>query len=176
MVRHSFLSPMLQALTLRDSADSQPKVLALDYTPPIPRRRPTTLQALLHLPPYSTTKFLLPYESSYLWYTEYPSDAHRGFEVPGALVILLNPAAPSAEQVDPSRLLATRGANLRLHTASTLLSLPTPDFSMPYNVIILTSTVVALFFGSVCNKLVRAWWVIDLEAEEEGKAKIKEKE
>ncbi|ORY77569.1 GPI transamidase component PIG-T [Leucosporidium creatinivorum] len=160
------------------SEDSQPSVLALDYTPPIPRRRPTTLQALLHLPPRSTSKFLLPYESSYLWYTEYPSDAHRGFEVPGALVILLNPASPSAEEidVDPSHLLASRGAKLRLHTPSTLLSLPTPDFSMPYNVIILTSTVVALFFGSVCNKLVRAWWVVDLEAREEAEKKEDKKE
>lgn len=51
---------------------------------------------------------------------------------------------------------------MRLHTTSTLVSLPTPDFSMPYNVIILTSTVVALFFGSVVNALLRGWWVIDV--------------
>ena len=36
-----------------------------------------------------------------------------------------------------------------------LLPLPTPDFSMPYNVIILTSTVMALGFGSIFNLLVR---------------------
>ena len=36
-----------------------------------------------------------------------------------------------------------------------LLSLPTPDFSMPYNVIILSSTVIALAFGSVFNLVVR---------------------
>jgi len=36
-----------------------------------------------------------------------------------------------------------------------LLPLPTPDFSMPYNVIILTSTVMALGFGNIFNLLVR---------------------
>lgn len=42
-----------------------------------------------------------------------------------------------------------------VRTTSLLLSLPTPDFSMPYNVIILTSTVMALAFGSIFNLLVR---------------------
>lgn len=40
-------------------------------------------------------------------------------------------------------------------TTSLLLALPTPDFSMPYNVIILTCTVVALCFGSMFNLLSR---------------------
>ena len=42
-----------------------------------------------------------------------------------------------------------------VRTTSLLLSLPTPDFSMPYNVIILTCTVVALCFGSMFNLLSR---------------------
>lgn len=87
----------------------------------------------------------MPYESSYLWYTEYPADAHRGFEVPGAVTVAL----ATGQQV---------------HTPSILLSLPTPDFSMPYNVIILTSTLVALFFGSIVNPLRREWVVVDLRA------------
>ncbi|KAK7991468.1 GPI transamidase component [Apiospora saccharicola] len=36
-----------------------------------------------------------------------------------------------------------------------LLNLPTPDFSMPYNVIIFTSTCIALAFGGLYNILVR---------------------
>ena len=46
---------------------------------------------------------------------------------------------------------------LQIQTQNLLLSLPTPDFSMPYNVITLTSTVIALFFGSVYNMLVRSF-------------------
>jgi hypothetical protein len=45
-------------------------------------------------------------------------------------------------------------------TPSLLLSLPTPDFSMPYNVIILSSTVIALAFGSVFNLLARRFVVL----------------
>ena len=33
------------------------------------------------------------------------------------------------------------------------ISLPTPDFSMPYNVIVITSTVVVSFFGQVLSLL-----------------------
>lgn len=33
---------------------------------------------------------------------------------------------------------------------------------MPYNVIILSSTVIALYFGSVVNGLLRRWTCVDL--------------
>jgi phosphatidylinositol glycan class T len=44
---------------------------------------------------------------------------------------------------------------------------------MPYNVIILTSTIIALFFGSVVNGMMRRWFCVDLEegTEEETKKK-----
>lgn len=44
---------------------------------------------------------------------------------------------------------------IRVYTETLLVSLPTPDFSMPYNVITLTCTVIALFFGSTFNLLTR---------------------
>ncbi|GAA5947718.1 hypothetical protein JCM10213_002089 [Rhodosporidiobolus nylandii] len=164
--------------TLEESVDGNRTsgiIAGLDYQPSIARVRPTTLQALLRLPPHSTTQLTLAYESATLWYTEYPSDANRGFSVPGALLVLLSP--PSVDSAgatsDPGEtgFLASRQPLLRLHTPTTLLSLPLPDFSMPYNVIILTSTVVALFFGSAMNGLVRQWFCVDLtEPKVEGKA------
>ena len=42
-------------------------------------------------------------------------------------------------------------ALLRIHTEPLLVLLPTPDFSMPYNVICFVSTVMAIGFGSVFN-------------------------
>lgn len=48
-----------------------------------------------------------------------------------------------------------------LRTPALLLSLPTPDFSMPYNVIILSSTVIALAFGSIFNLLVRRFVALE---------------
>jgi len=40
---------------------------------------------------------------------------------------------------------------------------------MPYNVIILTSTTIALFFGSVVNGMLRRWFCVDVESEEKVK-------
>ncbi|GAA5900976.1 hypothetical protein JCM6882_005993 [Rhodosporidiobolus microsporus] len=155
--------------TMVDGNKSSEVVAELDYKPSIARVRPTTLQALLRLPPHSTTQLTLAYESATLWYTEYPSDANRGFSVPGAQLILLSPPPPSDAASPPLRprqvgFLRSRVPLLRLHTPTTLLSLPLPDFSMPYNVIILTSTIVALFFGSIVNGLVRRWLCVDLTA------------
>ena len=42
-----------------------------------------------------------------------------------------------------------------VYAESVLLSMPTPDFSMPYNVITMTCTVMALFFGSAFNIMTR---------------------
>lgn len=159
-----FLSPLscLFVLTFR----LVEIVSELDYKPSIARVRPTTIQAVLRLPSHSTTQLTLAYESATLWYTEYPSDANRGFSVPGAQLILLSPFTNKSLSF-PRQMgfLRSRLPLLRLHTPTTLLSLPLPDFSMPYNVIILTSTVVALFFGSMMNGLVRQWFVVDLTAE-----------
>ena len=43
-----------------------------------------------------------------------------------------------------------------------MLDLPTPDFSMPYNVIMMSSTVMAVFFGMMHGALTRKWWFIEL--------------
>jgi phosphatidylinositol glycan class T len=40
---------------------------------------------------------------------------------------------------------------------------------MPYNVIILTSTTIALFFGSIVNGMMRRWFCVDLEEREKEK-------
>lgn len=42
-----------------------------------------------------------------------------------------------------------------MHTESLLVSLPTPDFSMPYNVICFVCTVIAIGFGSIFNLTTR---------------------
>lgn len=50
---------------------------------------------------------------------------------------------------------------LRLHTEILLITLPTPDFSMPYNVICLACTVVAIAFGSLHNLSSRRFEAVD---------------
>lgn len=107
------------------------------YRPALDRSRGTQLELLLRIPPQCTVFLTYDFEKSILRYTEYPPDANRGFDVAAAVITTLEP----------------RVMNLR--TTSLLLYLPTPDFSMPYNVIIFTSTAIALAFGGLYNILVR---------------------
>ncbi|KAF4586092.1 GPI transamidase component Gpi16 [Ophiocordyceps camponoti-floridani] len=108
------------------------------YRPALDRTRGTQLELLMRIPPLCTVFLTYDFSKSILRYTEYPPDANRGFDVAAAVITTRAPHA---------------GLNLR--TTSLLLYLPTPDFSMPYNVIIFTSTAIALTFGGLYNILVR---------------------
>ncbi|KAI5310623.1 Subunit of the glycosylphosphatidylinositol transamidase complex-like protein [Ascosphaera atra] len=112
------------------------------YRPAVDRRRGAQLELLLSVPPSSTLTLVYDFEKAVLRYTEYPPDANRGFIIAPAVIRVMSGQQPTAQPI-------------YLRTTSLLLSLPTPDFSMPYNVIILTSTVMALAFGNIFNLLVR---------------------
>lgn len=116
------------------------------YRPAIDRERGTQLELALSVPAASTVTLTYDFEKAILRYTEYPPDANRGFNVAPAVIRLLG---------QPGE------APVYMRTTSLLLPLPTPDFSMPYNVIILTSTVIALAFGSIFNLLVRRFIAAD---------------
>jgi GPI-anchor transamidase subunit T len=53
----------------------------------------------------------------------------------------------------------------RIYTPVLLVDLATPDFSMPYNVNIMTSTLITLLFGSVLNMLMRRFKVVKVPIE-----------
>ncbi|KAK1149216.1 Subunit of the glycosylphosphatidylinositol transamidase complex-like protein [Aspergillus melleus] len=117
------------------------------YRPAIDRERGTQLELALTVPAASTVTLTYDFEKAILRYTEYPPDANRGFNVAPAVIKL----GARDRQGDP----------IYMRTTSLLLPLPTPDFSMPYNVIILTSTVIALAFGSIFNLLVRRFVTVE---------------
>ena len=60
---------------------------------------------------------------------------------------------------------------VQLYTESLLVNLPTPDFSMPYNVICLTCTVVALAFGPLHNITTKSLVIVHSEPSADGKEK-----
>lgn len=65
---------------------------------------------------------------------------------------------------------------LSLHTEALLLNLPTPDFSMPYNVICLACTVVALAFGPLHNMTTKKLILLSKDTKPKSLlAKLKEK-
>jgi phosphatidylinositol glycan class T len=110
------------------------------YRPAHDRVRGTQLEIRMSIPADSTVVLTYDFEKAILRYTEYPPDANRGFDIPAAVITV---------------------GNVSIRTTSLLLPLPTPDFSMPYNVIILTSTVIALAFGNIFNLLVRRFVAAD---------------
>jgi phosphatidylinositol glycan class T len=138
-----FMRIYLHTLSARISASS-PNTNSSDdlikeiyYRPALDRARGTQLELLLSIPPRCTVFLTYDFQRSILRYTEYPPDANRGFDVAAAVITTLEPKA------------------MNIRTTSLLLYLPTPDFSMPYNVIIFTSTTVALAFGGIYNIIVR---------------------
>lgn len=159
-----FMKPYLHTLSVStadtESGTPYPAGKAFDalketyFRPAIDRKRGTHLELLLELPPLSTTTLSYDFEKAILRYTEYPPDANRGFDAAPAVIRVL--PGPYDVLDDRGR---QRGQYLR--TTDVLLALPTPDFSMPYNVIILTSTVMALGFGSIFNLLVRRFVAAD---------------
>ncbi|KAK3116620.1 Subunit of the glycosylphosphatidylinositol transamidase complex-like protein [Teratosphaeriaceae sp. CCFEE 6253] len=149
-----FLRPYMHTLALTTtSPDGKARDVRLEkmfYTPALDRERGTKLELMFTVPAESTVELTYDFEKAILRYTEYPPDANRGFDVAPAVIHVLPREGPDG---------STQGAYLR--TTSLLLPLPTPDFSMPYNVIILTSTVIALGFGSIFNLLVRRFVLVE---------------
>lgn len=149
-----YMKPYLHTLRahLSPSANTTSPIQETYYKPAIDRTRGTHLELRLVIPANSTLTLTYDFEKSILRYTEYPPDANRGFDVAPAVIRVISPLPDQGDE-------RSRGVYVR--TTSLLLPLPTPDFSMPYNVIILTSTVMALGFGNVFNLLVRRFVGVD---------------
>ena len=145
-----FMKPYLHTLKVRLSTSSTPDPSIIKetfYRPALDRRRGTQLELLMSVPASSTVILTYDFDKAILRYTEYPPDANRGFDVAPAVIRLLGTVPNGSSSISQQP--------VYIRTTSLLLPLPTPDFSMPYNVIILTSTVMALAFGMIFNLLVR---------------------
>ena len=128
-----FMKLYLHTLKVKINGKEGDRIQEMYYRPALDRRRGTQLEIHMNIPANSTAVLTYDFEKAILRYTEYPPDANRGFDVPAAVITI---------------------GNVSVRTTSLLLPLPTPDFSMPYNVIILTSTVMALAFGSIFKLLI----------------------
>ncbi|KAF8549084.1 Gpi16 subunit, GPI transamidase component [Imleria badia] len=147
--------------TLKVVVEGTPRVDLMSdiiYHPPLllanGHHGPSTLQATLTIPPKRTLGLTLDLGKTFLRYTEHPPDAMRGWDLPPA--VLFPVPVPIRSQ-------GGRSIPERMYTPTLLLDLPTPDFSMPYNVIILSCTLITLIFGSIFNLLTRKWMVVKLE-------------
>lgn len=121
-------------------------LVSMRYDAATDRETPTLIEARLEIAPYSHLHISMAYEKAYLRYTEYPSDAMRGFALPSAI-------------------LTYNGSSIskRVYSATSLVNMPTPDFSMPYNVIVMSCTLLALCFGTFFNTMTRKMYAVDVD-------------
>lgn len=122
------------------TTEGQGVIVKRHYKPAIDRQRPSHLEFVITIPAGEFFTMTYQFDKSLLLYAEYPPDANHGFSLEPAVITVIDNENKPVYQ---------------LRTTSLLLYLPTPDFSMPYNVIILTCTVMSLAFGSVFNLLTK---------------------
>lgn len=140
-----------RVLMLADVLDS------ISYHPSTPPKPTTTsIHLSLTLPARSELVLTIPFTKLMLKYTEHRPDAERGREISSGVLTLLDLVGADTD-LSPDVFKSDR---TRIYTPRLLLDVPTPDFSMPYNVIIMSSTVMAVFFGMMHGSLTRRWgWV-----------------
>ncbi|CAH9129527.1 unnamed protein product [Cuscuta epithymum] len=103
----------------------------------------------------------LEFDKGFLHIDEYPPDADQGFDIPSAVVSFpefttsLHFAEDNSTVTVPILSKLQNERPVVSYTEVLLVPLTTPDFSMPYNVITITCTVLALYFGSLLNALRR---------------------
>ncbi|XP_013194759.2 GPI transamidase component PIG-T [Amyelois transitella] len=153
----------IQLSSLRVNGEAESKlILSQYYSPGRSRQKPYHLELMLRLPPRSTTTITIDFEFVFLKWQEYPPDANHGFYIGSAVITANLPTAKNYTglPVTGTTFDSTFNASKPwypaiLRTNGGMVSLPTPDFSMPYNVICLACTVVALAFGplhNICTK------------------------
>lgn len=123
-----------------------------------PQDTTTTVHLTLSLPSRSSLVITIPFTKLTLKYTEHRPDAERGREISSGILTLLDEKTEN-------------GFRPRIYTSRLLLDVPTPDFSMPYNVIIMSSTVMAVFFGLMHGSLTRKWGWVEVPATAKGTGK-----
>ncbi|XP_041080549.1 GPI transamidase component PIG-T [Polyodon spathula] len=162
-----YLRLYIHTLTVQ-SKGKENKPSYIHYLPSKDRQRPHLLEMLVQLPPHSVTKVTVQFERALLKWTEYTPDPNHGFYVSSSVVSAMVPSvvAMDTNSTEERPLFTTLFPSteessyfIRVYSEPLLVNLPTPDFSMPYNVICLTCTVVAVGYGSLYNLLTRTFQV-----------------
>ncbi|KAK4472792.1 hypothetical protein MN116_004011 [Schistosoma mekongi] len=143
--------------------------------PGLARKRMATIELIITLPALSQVIITYEFRKVLQRWNEFPPDANHGFFLPAATVsYTLN--NEQLNYINKTKHAAFQNLNLpnwassynqffigtqrtadarlgdgfvRLHTPVSLVTMPTPDFSMPFNVLCLVCSVIAVVFGSV---------------------------
>ncbi|WWC90428.1 uncharacterized protein L201_005363 [Kwoniella dendrophila CBS 6074] len=159
----------------------------LSYNPSKPPTiSTTTLHFTLTIPAKSQLILRIPFSKLTLKYTEHRPDAERGIEISSGILTLLDTLSEqqtssssydsNEQEGEISGYNPRRTGRKRIYTNRLLLDIPTPDFSMPYNVIIMSSTVMAVFFGLMQGVLTRKWGWVEVSQKSDKTSSIVQKE
>lgn len=119
--------------------------------------RPNEISLACILKPETSLVFHIDFTKAFLPLEEHPPDANRGEDISSSFTTF-HPTNPMQQDTLDGSIIhqrTTPTAPIIIYTPSMLSTMPTPDFSMPYNVITLTSTVLVMFLGGILNVLVR---------------------
>lgn len=152
--------------TLQVFVDGEPKSLAdivekIHVSPSEDRVSTGVMELILRFPhDVNSIVLTMEFDKGFLHIDEYPPDANQGFDIPSAVISFPSTQASRLypeDNLTHSPLLQKfqEKTSLLSYTEVLLVPLATPDFSMPYNVITITCTVFALYFGSLLNVLRR---------------------
>lgn len=157
----SYLRVYLHTLKIRTRSGLLLQYENLQYTPSHDRGRPASIEFKLSIPSNTVVDISMDFERAFLSWTEYRPDANRGVLLSSAVINIIVPKSSEQLFISPHVLqnmsiiesisdnisLEDSYVLVRLYARPLLVVLPTPDFSMPYNVICLVSTVMATAFG-----------------------------
>lgn len=153
--------------TIQLFIDGQPQPLGdaiekMRVSPSEDKVSPGVMELILKLPcVMKSASLTLEFDKGFLHIDEYPPDANQGFDIPSAVVSFPDFQAGlhflQNDTLDRSPMITKLQSKSEImsYTEVLLVPLTTPDFSMPYNVITITCTVFALYFGSLLNALRR---------------------
>ncbi|XP_050130200.1 uncharacterized protein LOC126606855 isoform X2 [Malus sylvestris] len=153
--------------TLQVFVDEQPQAVSdvvekMRVSPSVDKVSPGVMEMVLKFPcGMKSAAIISDFDKGFLHIDEYPPDANQGFDIPSAIISF--PHFHTSIQffkdksVDKSSILSRFQENSAVlaYTEVLLVPLTTPDFSMPYNVITITCTIYALYFGALLNVLRR---------------------
>lgn len=120
------------------------------HEPAIEHLNPAILEIRMIIPKDSITTIKFDFDKKYLLYADYPPDCARGFDV-GSAAITIHNVTLGEGYLYPEQ------NYIRIYTEPMVIISPAPDFSMPYNVITYSCTIIALFFGSMYNAYTRRY-------------------
>lgn len=147
--------------------DEQPQSLGefvekMRVSPSEDKVSPGVMEMILRLPcAVKSAALTIDFDKGFLHIDEYPPDANQGFDIPSAIVSFpdfqtrIDFLGGNSSKKSPMISKLQESRHMQSYTEVLLVPLTTPDFSMPYNVITITCTVFALYFGSLLNALRR---------------------